>query len=179
MKKLLVLALVVSLTGLASAGLMLSATEVDTGVFTVKLVQDAPNETGSGGEIQINVVGDALIGDVDYLPKATFDAGTGTFFGWDWSLVSGFENVDGVKLNAVPNLGAGTPGVGSIVDQIKSTEYDNTIAFTLTVQAPTTVSISGQWDGEMYDGASAMELVPEPMTVALLGLGGLFLRRRK
>jgi hypothetical protein len=34
-------------------------------------------------------------------------------------------------------------------------------------------------DSETGDVESAVKVVPEPMTIALLGLGGLFLRRRK
>jgi len=31
----------------------------------------------------------------------------------------------------------------------------------------------------VYGGALEIHVVPEPITIALLGLGGLFLRRRK
>jgi hypothetical protein len=34
-------------------------------------------------------------------------------------------------------------------------------------------------DPEYEVAADSVEIIPEPMTVVLLGLGGLFLRRRK
>ena len=39
--------------------------------------------------------------------------------------------------------------------------------------------VSGSTYASQVGGATALEVVPEPMTIALLGLGGLFLRRRK
>ena len=36
-----------------------------------------------------------------------------------------------------------------------------------------------EWTGDIYDTVTIHQAVPEPMTVTLLGLGGLLLRRRK
>ena len=76
-------------------------------------------------------------------------------------------------------------------------EYDH--AFGLAMSSPVTIAGVGTWwdivfhcDGtgdvtiELHDNTGAnlidsavVHQVPEPMTIALLGLGGLFLRRRK
>ena len=40
-------------------------------------------------------------------------------------------------------------------------------------------AIDGVGPGELYDQVTIHQIIPEPMTMVLLGLGGLFLRRRK
>ena len=49
----------------------------------------------------------------------------------------------------------------------------------LTIVSEGVNSSSSQGDGRGFLNSIAVTPVPEPMTVALLGLGGLFLRRRK
>ncbi|MFC1675652.1 PEP-CTERM sorting domain-containing protein [Planctomycetota bacterium] len=65
------------------------------------------------------------------------------------------------------------------------------VSFTFTATAETTIDpYYGQYNGDGVNnpaiagagdafGVVNLTLVPEPMTIALLGLGGLFLRRRK
>ena len=65
--------------------------------------------------------------------------------------------------------------------------YDFTYTVDPTLDTPTTINIgiSGasviQVGGATYQSVAgtSFEVVPEPMTIMLLGLGGLFLRRRR
>jgi hypothetical protein len=60
--------------------------------------------------------------------------------------------------------------------------YEFTVANDAVVNDTITIShTAGSWNGAFPKAAAdvVLTVVPEPMTIALLGLGGLFLRRRK
>jgi len=52
-------------------------------------------------------------------------------------------------------------------------------AFTADQMGLTTISSSGAYGTGVLPADVTMNVVPEPMTMALLGLGGLFIRRRR
>jgi hypothetical protein len=164
MKKLIVLALVVSMASLASAALTWSSNTVEI-------------EVGSSATLQLS-------NDSD-LPYA----GGPAWVGADPSTVAAISGISALS-NAGPDaVGETTAYAGwwtVAADDKDLTTWD------VVAGAQWDVTIAGLEVGEYvitsdsYGSAGAGELltisvvaVPEPMTMALLGLGGLFLRRRK
>ena len=191
MKKLLVLMLVLGLASLANATLSLEVTVMglpyDGSVLangtevTVAVVQDAPFPDGSGGEVWVNFVGDP-ISITDMTPTADYVGGI--WYGWNWLFNAGVATLGDATgyqawKGAAASPGVGTPGMGSVMNPLTAELYSSTWEFTFAVSAATELSFGGEWDGTQYDGACEVEVIPEPMSMALLGLGGLLLRRRK
>ena len=180
MKKVLVLTLVLGIASLASAGLTMSATDQGGGTFLIKVVQDAQNATGSGGEIYIDYTG-GTVANVAYITDyASAPAGVG----WNWSISAAGATTVGsnaaIKYSGTPNLGAGTPGVGSNVGGFGPVlAYDSTLSLELTILEETTVNMTGGWDGATLNQSLTIGEIPEPATMVLLGLGALVLRRKK
>ena len=160
MKKLLVLSLVLGIASLATAGLTISAANVTETSFDLVisgLGSDVPNE--ASGSINGGVYGD-LSGDSLTVLAANGNLGGGNYIesydGWDFT---------------VGDLAAGAVADGDWI----SISYSG-------AAAGTTYSF------DMYDyavssftavGGIDVTTVPEPATMALLGLGALVLRRRK
>jgi len=183
MKKLMVLSLVLAIGAVSSATLEMKATDLGSGSFLIEIIQSAPNEAGTGGIMTIDV-GTAEVSEMKILPKNDYrtEGGMPTMYGWNWMAQSILVQADGdVRIQAVPNAGAGTPGIGSVVDVIQQTVYTNTASFVLTLTEQTDVGLyfsgTNAWDGSTL--GQTLTLIPEPMTMGLLGLGALFLRRRK
>jgi len=176
MRKLLVLALVLSVVGLANAGL--STTNlvpnrldavVDTVAQTITFVGLAPAPSAAGAitGLAINMVLDvaADYGALAYVSSAAgftptlgdgFEAAPG-----DWAGYSAM-NVNGIIGNLVVFSYTGTPG--------KATLYSS------PDWGAAEVGIRGDVSATSLDGK--VIIIPEPMTMLLLGLGGLFLRKK-
>jgi len=174
MKKLLVLALVLSMATLANAGL--SIVGVPAGPILV------------GQTFTMSIVSDA-----------TISAGVGEWAGWglvtETSLAGiaggvtpvsdpGFAIFDGVAAGAGFTPPAGTEGVSGTILAVNGPVAAGTLfsSITFTAQAAglANITLVGTMDyAELTNiAAGSILITPEPMTLGLLGLGGLFLRRR-
>ena len=200
MKKLLVLMLVLGLASAANAATVDLVVTVGGSpyggellavgtVVKVEVVQSATDTANGGGKLTVDFVG-ANPTITDTTPVAVFDPGPPmTMYGWNWLMNSGVAMLGSGPYTAwkgaAANVGVGTPGIGAIMDPMNATMYSNTVEFTFDTTVSTILSWGSATDwhttgGSIILGPSVpINVVPEPMTVALLGLGGLFLRRRK
>ena len=192
MKKLFVLMLALGLAATAQAGVLNLDVEVGGSDYagemlgigtevTVKVHQVTPDADGAGGVFWLNFAG----------TNSAFDDTTPTFSmttyeGWQW-LLNGSEIIanasgqGGLDLHTTKNAspGVGTPGEGSILGTLGA--YTDTIVLTFEASESHLVQFVGSssWDSAAPTASEMVNVIPEPMTIALLGLGGLFLRRRK
>jgi hypothetical protein len=180
MKKLLIFMLVLGMASLASATLQISVNDINNpddplslteGSHTLDIWTDADIKTG--------------IGEVFYALAGLSDLGIagGTLTNSEWWGCFIYDDAAGSGI-AVPSGDNGVfggmftssttqtiPAGSRIFDGINLT-YDGQIT-TLTLY-----EINGD-TGELIRTMDTVNLVPEPATIALLGLGGLLLRRRK
>ena len=172
MKKLLVLALVLGLASAASAGYSYNWTDT------------------SGSDITQGVVGTAVVLEIN---RDTEAAG----WGYQFRLFDQFENATiGSDIGDITGIATGT-AVGSTppLNIVYSALYDgydltageatgsaggNMFEITIMPSAQGAMVFSNyQSDYWTVIDSASLTVVPEPMTIALLGLGGLLLRRRK
>lgn len=164
MKKLMVLALVLGIAGLVNASLQLDPTGSGL-VDTVKIVGVGNVTKGIPGFV--GIVGSTTDAGFAWNYNGSLKAIT-DFTGADADLTAGLEAAAGVKL-----------------DKIYFVEFSDG-----TATPPTTDGVLATWkldmgttfylqDAEDLSVLGAYTYIPEPMTMGLLALGGLFIRRKK
>jgi len=189
MKKLLVLALVLSMATMASAALQISV----NGSQAAADITLAPSDTASlgiwtdaailpgVGETYFVLVANTQVGMIDYLTGTvllTGDGGVGLEHSVD---AQGFTAGTGIDV-LPPMNGIGGGVVLSVFASINSgAQIFDGIVFHCEGPGDVIVQLFATdfVTSTLVDSAVIHQLVPEPMTMGLLGLGGLFLRRRK
>jgi hypothetical protein len=165
MKKLLILMLVLGLASAASAAHSLggATTVAQTGTAVVTIIADSTATTTSvvedlsaalgGAHAIISVVKTANAGEQGSVVQFP-----GTDYAWTVEAKDSTEPFDSVQTGIQFNVTISGANF-SVDDTFDIVLYDE--AYTSTLDSVT------------------ITVTPEPMTIALLGLGGLFLRRRK
>jgi hypothetical protein len=176
MKKLLVVMLVLAMASMASATMQLNLSSSTVNVGSdVTIVINAPTEmaqtayfvgialdgtTGAGSFDLTNAVVNypGIPSSVDFQDDA--DLAANTFFIQNPFIIANLTDtvtpIDAVLGNLVSGIKLNTSAVGDIV--LNLFDGDANLLYTTTV--------------------TVNSIVPEPITIGLLGLGGLFLRRR-
>ncbi len=179
MKKLLIMMLVLCVTSLASAT-TISLTDEGTQVSanpgdTVRLTISSDGATALG-IISMDTVITVTTGDIISGAMNLTDCAT---YGWD----PGFsDNPKFLGTSSVAVAGGSsnftTGNIAALVGYVD-------VAYTGGVQV-VSIAAGMNWGGSyLLDGSSPVysqgivEIVPEPMTIALLGLGGLLMLRRR
>jgi len=169
MKKLVVLALVLSMATMASAALTVvgaPAGDMTVGdTFTLSIYSDGA--TLANDDVQLSISGP---GSLDLSAGINYQDGgltVGDGFGWVDDIENGTMWMDFAK------QAAGDPPVFPAI--MTGTALDG-LVFTCTGEGDVTLTLFGPANGT-YDTVVITQ-VPEPITMTLLGLGGLFLRRR-
>jgi hypothetical protein len=163
MKKLLILTLVLGIATWASAGLALLGDGTPEGT----VVGDGTNAENSAAGAFLGIVG----GTVNVTDLT----------GWSPTVTTIADVTDNASVKGlVDSL------VGVSTDQVLQTNWGDAATFDLDLQdlGLITIATGGPVDVHGFDGSTgasigSITLIPEPATMALLGLGALLLRRKK
>jgi len=181
MKKLLALVLVLAMAPLASAAIefVAPAEALPGSTIDIQLVANAGEEVKSAllGVISDNGAGGTVIPGAWDTAFTTSDPGyVGGGFGLGYN--------PGDLLGAQGAVSTGTSATGTLYSYqytlSSAAEVCTMIDFSLLdVGAAGWISKVKLADADIVPAGFSVHVVPEPMSLALLGLGGLFLRRRK
>jgi hypothetical protein len=170
MKKLLIMLAVLAMATVANAGLVLDPLEADN--TTGLNIQTDPIDVADVQQAAFLAVGGG---------GGALDAGT-VVYGGSLSAITDFTGVD-------PDLDAAVAAViGEAATRIDFIElFDGTenppdvvgILVSYGVTNAQTETMVHLLNADTLDVMASAKIIPEPVTIALLGLGGLFLRRRK
>ena len=171
MKKLLILMLVLGLASTANAAIVLSldgSTDIDEISIDVSdtVVVDIYNTDGKGYLAYLDFY---YTSDGSYaLSNATLTANAGDLSGFVGPYDGGYDN-DEYEVTLNNAVGDSTPGSQFEVD-LHCEKENLDVLIELWKCVGTTYTL---------EDTATIHQLPEPMTIALLGLGGLFLRRRR
>jgi hypothetical protein len=162
MKKVLVLTLVLGLAAVANATVTLSSSALDVPMGTsVTLTVSSDTASSYGGYIALTDLVAGAFGQMSILPGSGPDAAIE-----DEAIYPGYE---GVWYFSAASFNPSDPIIAGDHFQIDYTAQDGSSLVAIQL-----------WDfSEAVVQTINLQNTPEPMTLGLLGLGGLFLRRRK
>lgn len=182
MKKLLVLALVLAMAGVANATIIIQAGGVDDPPETeVTILVDETiyiglyaQETRGQGQRLLGV----LIGDETHTGAGTVDLSQAILdYAGEGSFIEMIDDPTGLFTGQIVNTSL-TDTVTPIVDPLG--QLVSKIVFTATAAGDVVLQYISSVEGDdMIMDSQVIHIIPEPMTIGLLGLGGLLLRRRK
>ena len=174
MKKVLALFLVLGLASVSSAALVLSPGAVaDSGASTIVMSTDSEIGAVAGGEGYLALVCDGGVGAITALAEL-FNPGMGD--------VQAYDGVVGTF--GVTGLPAGSEGAWCAVFGLNGAipAGSDLLSFTFDAVGPGVIELYelNNIGTEVAAGPIAtVDVIPEPMTMSLLALGGLGLLRRR
>ena len=183
MKKLLVLALVLAMAGMANAAITFSTLSANPGT-SVEEVTLAPSDTividiyatdviEQGSMYVGMVLGGEGGGHLDISQAVVNYVGSPSWVAWNED--AGIEELLGTIPYSVQTLETDNqPPIDDVVGQL----FSNIIFHCDEAGIDVTIGLFSGSDGSMLDSIIVHQ-TPEPITIGLLGLGAMFLRRRK
>jgi len=182
MKNLFVMLVVLALVAAASAGtISLSASKTSNislgETITITIVADCPI---TGGDIATQIqttnlsIGSAMTVSLNSALTLVPQAGTIQNTG---SVLVGYINPGNLKIGG--SIGIGAPAISAGTALWTMTWKADSSAYGSATISATETSVYDDAEEEITSISSVtIHTIPEPMTIALLGLGGLFLRRK-
>lgn len=192
MKKLLVLVLVLSMATMASASLRISVNGEQQPsycfigplvgqTFTLGIWTDAAIIAGTNDNFYFDLVGSTAFGTIDYTTGNVLIADNGIALfsnasaaGEGFPLTPGIDGISGgITLFTLPSIAAGTQIFDGINYTASALGFQTLLLYESIDGTPDTTTL--------VDTVSFFQdtPIPEPMTLGLLGLGGLILKKRK